>query len=100
MEPAFFDGFKVLDNPLSAYDFNPFNHIGKSNNKVFEATRLTDGKKFALKEFEYTEKTKDRCKNEISLLESIEHENIVAIYDKFIVRSKDSSQVYFAMDLA
>jgi len=100
MEPAFIDGFPVLDNALSAYHFNPLDPKGQSNNKVFEATRLTDGKKLALKQYEYNEKTMQRCKNEISLLESIIHENIVQIYDKFIVLGKNSNQVYFTMDLA
>ena len=67
---------------------------------MFEATRLTDGKKFALKQYKYTKETKDRCKNEISLLESIKHENIVQIYDKFIVLSNNSNHVYLSMDLA
>ena len=100
MEPTFIDGFPVLDDALSAYHFNPLDPKGESNNKVFEATRLTDGKKLALKQYEYNEKTMQRCKNEILLLESIKHENIVAIYDKFIVLSNNNNHVYLSMDLA
>ena len=73
---------------------------------MFEATRRIDKKKFALKECTYTLREEEKfnkfnkIKNEILLLESIKHENIVEIYDKFIVLGNHSNSIYFTMDLA
>ena len=102
------EGFPVLDNALSLYEFEQSDPIGESNNKVFEATRRIDKKKFALKQCTYTHKEEkkhneekfNKIKNEILLLESIKHENIVEIYDKFIVLGNHSNSIYFTMDLA
>jgi len=78
MVTTFMDGFPQLDDALILYDFNPLDPIGKGNNFVFEATRRMDGKKLALKQYLYNENDDtDKCRNEISLLESIKHENIV-----------------------
>ena len=81
MEPNLIEGIPVLDNVLAAYDFDPLDPKGKVNANVFEATRKKDGMKFALKLSDFTNKSK----NEIALLESIKHKNIVEIYDKFIL---------------
>jgi serine/threonine protein kinase len=92
---------KDIRNVTSAfnlYDFSFEEAIGESNHKVYEAKSKEDGLSYALKSSHYRENS--GIEKEILVLWNLDHENIVKVHDAFIVKTKKTASIYFAMDLA
>lgn len=93
----------IFSNPsnLSKNDFNFISQIGSGSfGKVYKVKRITTNEIYALKVLSRNQLTKlkliDQLKNEISILGSCKHENIIKLYCVF----EEKGYIFMIMELA